>query len=79
MPWSRQFSAPIVLKDGRVIGTLGDAREMMLAIPELHRHEAIWRAAADLLNEAAAFQDLVPDAEGQLLRALKAEGLLWAI
>ena len=78
MRWSRQFSAPI-LKDGRVIGTLGDAREMMLAIPELHRHEAIWPAAADLLNEAAAFQDLVPDAEDQVLRALKAEGLLWAI
>jgi hypothetical protein len=76
MPWSRQFSAPIVLKDGRVIATLGDARELMLAIPALHRHEAIWRATADLLNEGAAFQDLVPDAEDQLLRALKAEGLL---
>jgi hypothetical protein len=76
MPWSRQLSVPIVLKDGRVIATLGYAREMMLAIPALHREEAIWRTTADLLNEAAAFQDLVPDTEDQLLRALKAEGLL---
>jgi hypothetical protein len=76
MPWSRQFSAPIVLRDGRAIATLGDAREMMLAIPALHRQEAIWRLAADLLIEGAAYQDLIPDAEDQLSRALKAEGLL---
>jgi hypothetical protein len=76
MPWSRKLSAPIVLKDGRMIAKLGDAREMMLAIPVVRRREAIWQATADLLNEAAAYQDLIPDAEAQLLRALKAEGLI---
>ena len=42
----------------------------------LRRHEAVWQATADLLNEAAAYQDLVPDAEDQLLHALKADGLI---
>jgi hypothetical protein len=27
MPWSRKFPTPIVLKDGRTIATLGEARE----------------------------------------------------
>jgi hypothetical protein len=76
MPWSRKLAKPIVLKDGRTTATLGDAREMMLSVPPLHRREAVWQSAADLVNEAAAFQDLVPDAEAQLIRALKAEGLI---
>jgi len=33
MPWSRKLATPIVLKDGRMIATLGEAREMMLSVP----------------------------------------------
>ena len=76
MPWSRKLATPIVLKDGRMIATLGEAREMMLSVPPLHRRGAIWQYAAKLLEEAAADKDSVPDAEAQLTRALKAEWLI---
>jgi hypothetical protein len=78
MPWSRQFSAPITLKDGRMIATLGQAREMMLSLSPVRRRCDVWRHAADLLNEAAADHSYVPHAEAEalFLRALKAEGLL---
>jgi hypothetical protein len=45
---------------------LGEAREMMLSVPALHRRGAIWQYAAMPL----------PDAEAQLTRALKTEGLI---
>jgi hypothetical protein len=34
MPWSTRFPAPIILKDGRTIATLGQARAFMLTLPE---------------------------------------------
>jgi hypothetical protein len=37
MPWTRKLAAPIVLKNGRKIATLGQARELMLALPERHQ------------------------------------------
>jgi hypothetical protein len=34
MSWSRKFAKPIILKDGRTIATLREARELILALPE---------------------------------------------
>jgi hypothetical protein len=31
MPWSRKLAKPIVLKDGRTIATLADARAFVLS------------------------------------------------
>ncbi len=76
MTWSRKLSKPIALKDGRTIATLGEAREMLLSLPPVHRRGAVWQYAAELLNEAAADKDSMPDAETQLTRALNAEGLV---
>jgi hypothetical protein len=78
MPWSRQFSTPITLKDGRTIATLGQAREMMFSLPTASRRDATWRSAASLLSEAAVDNTYLKpvDAETQLLVALKVEGLL---
>jgi hypothetical protein len=76
MPWSRQLSAPIPLKDGRTLATFGDAREMMLSLPPIHRRGEMWRYTAELLKEAAADHSHVPHpgAEPQLARALRIEG-----
>jgi hypothetical protein len=49
---------------------------MMLSVPVAHRRGAVWQYAAELLNEAAADRDTVLNAEAQLTRALKAEGLI---
>jgi hypothetical protein len=78
MPWSRKLAKPIVLKDGRTIATLGQAREMMLSLSPVRRRAEMWRYTADLLSEAAADNSYVPhaEAEAQFLRALKTEGLI---
>jgi hypothetical protein len=54
MSWSRKLAKPIVLKDGRTIATLGDAREMMLSLPVLHRNGVMWQFTAEILKDAAA-------------------------
>jgi hypothetical protein len=76
--WSKKFWHPIVLKDGRTITTLAEARVFMLALPERHQLRPFWQYAAELLVEAAARGDRgsVDDAAAQLSRALTAEGLL---
>ena len=74
MPWTRKLAAPIVLKNGRK--TLGQARELMLALPERHQLRPFWQYAAELLIEAAEHNGGVDDAAAQLSRALAAEGLL---
>jgi hypothetical protein len=78
MPWSRKLTTPIILKDGRTIATLSQAREMMLSLPMEHRRGNMWRYTADLLNDAAADNSYVPhtEAEAQFMRSLEAEGLL---
>jgi hypothetical protein len=78
MPWSRKLATLIVLKDGRTIATLSQAREMMLSLSPIRRRADMWRYTADLLNEAAADNSYVPheEAEAQFLRSLKAEGLM---
>jgi hypothetical protein len=76
MTWARKFAKPIALKDGRAIATLGEGRALMLSLPELHRRKAVWRRAAELLSEAAADRDSLPDAEAKFTRALQAEGLI---
>jgi hypothetical protein len=78
MPWTRKFPDPIKLKDGRKIATLGQARELMLALPERHQSRPFWQYAAELLIEAAGRGDRasVDDAAAQLSRALAAEGML---
>jgi hypothetical protein len=77
MPWTRRFPEPIRLKDGRTIATLGQARAVMLALPERHQSRPFWQYAAELLIDAAGRSNLdsVDDAAAQLSRALSAEGL----
>jgi hypothetical protein len=76
MTWARKFASPIALKDGRSLASLSEGRALMLSLPEIHRREAVWRRAAELLSEAAADRDSLPDADAQLRRALKAEALI---
>jgi hypothetical protein len=76
MPWTRKFREPIALKDGRMIATLGQARAVMLALPDRHQVRPFWQYAAELLIEAAEHNGSIDDAWAQLSRALAAEGLL---
>jgi hypothetical protein len=76
MPWSRPLSEPIVLKDGRVIVTLNDARVIMRSLPATSQSSDVWLYAGGLMLEAATSNGPIGEAAAQLRRALRAEGLL---
>ena len=76
MPWSRPLSEPIVLKDGRVIATLNDARVIMESLPTTSQSRDVWLYAGGLMLEAATSNVPIGEAAAQLRRALRADGLL---
>jgi hypothetical protein len=76
MPWTREFPAPITLKDGRTLTTLADARALMLALPRSHQRDEHWLYAGGLMQEAATFNGGMRETQAHLTRALKAEGLI---
>ena len=76
MSWTRTLPEPIALKDGRKIATLNQAREVMLAIPLSNRRFAVWRFAAQRLEDACGDERLLQEAGELLTRALKVEGLI---
>jgi hypothetical protein len=76
MPWSRPLSEPIVLKDGRVIVTLNDARVVMRSLPARSQSSEVWVYALGLMLEAATSDSPIDETAAQLRRALKADGLL---
>ena len=77
MTWSRKLIPPLVLKDGRVLETLSDARDMILGLPEGRQREPYWRHAADLLRYAAEIdKEAIDDVRAQLNRALYRDGFV---
>jgi hypothetical protein len=76
MPWSREFSAPIALKDGRSITTLGQGRALMLNLPVRNQVRPYWQYTAELLLIASRDDDALDQARAQMSRALMIEGLL---
>jgi len=76
MPWTRKLAKPIILKDRRAIEKLSDARDLMFTLPESSQSVVVWQFAHQLMSEAANDKGWLPNAATQLLRALKAEGLI---
>jgi hypothetical protein len=50
MPWTRKLANKIKLKDGRTIGTLNQARELLLSIPPPQRETSLWHYIAKALG-----------------------------
>jgi hypothetical protein len=75
VPWSRQIS-PIVLKDGREIVTLNDARALMRTLTAQSRNNDAWLYVGGLLLEAATSDGPIGQTLAHLQRALRADGLL---
>jgi hypothetical protein len=75
MSWARKLAAPIILKDGRMIATLGEARAVMQSLPERRQHNELWLYVGARLHESAFAKGSLSIARAQLTRALKAEGL----
>jgi hypothetical protein len=53
MPWNSRLRHPIHLADSRVLRTLGDARDMVLSLPERDQRQDKWQMLAKLLMGAA--------------------------
>jgi hypothetical protein len=76
MAWTALFWKPIKLDDGRVLTTLGDARELIAMLPALKQAEGHWQDAEALLTRASIAPSAMDDALAAVVRALKAEGLI---
>jgi hypothetical protein len=78
MPWTRKLPAPIILKDGRALVRLIDARDLILGLTERRQADAHRQPAAEALMKAAshATQIDVAGVANQLTIALRAEGLI---
>jgi hypothetical protein len=78
MVWSRKLPKPIYLNDGRTIGTLAAARDLMLSLPPHSQTNAYWQDTAEILLESARNGRIDPsrDPGAQVSRALQAEGLI---
>lgn len=51
--WSRRFNAPVKTADGKMLRTLKDAAEYVLALPPKVQAEPAWQRAARELKNAA--------------------------
>jgi hypothetical protein len=76
MSWDSKFWRPITLKDGRTVATLSEARVLVLSLPAPHQANQHWQQAVEMLTLAAESKSAIDEAQAQLLRALKAEGLI---
>jgi hypothetical protein len=78
MKWISKFPKPILLKDGRSIASLIQARDLIATLPPAHLKNAHWEYATDLVFDAARHGDeaSILAAYQHLLGALKKEGLL---
>jgi hypothetical protein len=77
MAWSRRLIPPLVLKDGRELKTLSDAREMILGLLEKQKRAPYWQQAAELLRYPAENdKEAIDDMRAQLMRALYTDGFV---
>jgi hypothetical protein len=51
--WHARLSQSIIMRDGKRLVTLADARTVVLALPAADQERATWKAAARLLIAAA--------------------------
>jgi hypothetical protein len=78
MTWSRKLPKPLYLNDGSTLATLAQARDAVLALPQLHKTDPQWRHAFELLMEASyrGRQDPILDVATLLSCALETKGLI---
>jgi hypothetical protein len=77
MRWAGKLNKPIELRDGRRLEALGDAVDLILALPVDRQRIPHWKRTAALLLDAGHGRDWVmADIDAQLAVALRAEGLI---
>jgi len=77
MPWPRDLPKPLILRDGRRVATLADARAVIGSLPRRLQQSERWLYVSALLLESAASRKAhINRTAVHLEHALKAEGLL---
>jgi hypothetical protein len=78
MPWTRKLTVPVRLKNGRVLATLAEVRELLMTLP-LERQRALhWRYVEEIMAEISGspVSERVRDLTPPLICALEAEGMI---
>src|SRR5258708_2694607 len=72
------FSPPFILKDGRTIGSIAEARWLIRSLTERNQHSIHWRYVSGILQKAANSQDMsvTMNARQLMERALKTDGYI---
>lgn len=70
MAWSRRFDDPVTLPDGRILRTLREAGDYIMALPVKARQSEAWLAAAEALLMAAEDRGPLLHARVGMLRAI---------
>ena len=78
MRWTRKLPKPVFLNDGRTVATLAQARDILLALPQIRQSNPHWLDAAEQLMEAAhrGGRDVILEAGKQFSLAMKANDLI---
>jgi len=78
MSWSYTFLTQNVLKDGRTISSLMQARAVIVELSAFRQTNSDWRYTAELVFEASRKGDesALRDAHAQMLSTLEAEDLI---
>jgi hypothetical protein len=74
--WQSKLSRSLVVRDGRTLGTLAEARAFILKLPEADQHRSSWQIAAERLLEAAEKSGRIERATEAIERALFLQGML---
>ena len=72
--WSAPLSRPLILRDGKTLQTLADARAFVLALPAAYQERNAWQSAAELLMAAAEHGGSVEAATDQVAAAAFMQG-----
>lgn len=70
MAWDARFDRPIALPSGRIIHTLRQAAEHIMALPKAERDTTPWQHAMEILIEAAEGRNPIMFAQIAVNRAL---------
>jgi hypothetical protein len=77
MSWSRPLPKTMVLKDGRELKTLADARRLILSLPKQQQDATSWQFVSELLTAASrGDRRYMKEFVDQLKRVLAADALL---
>jgi hypothetical protein len=78
MRWSQKLSIPVRLRNGRVLVTIPEVRELLKSLPPARQRALHWRYVEEIVAEISGSpkSESVRDLTPPLICALEAEGMI---